>query len=380
MNPEFELISQRIAQAKHPEELFGALEGVPDRVRAGRAIFRNLSKLTHPDLHPDSDEQLVAKEAFTRLSILWEQAQIKLGAGTYGVIEEEKITVKAHRKEYEISGVPFRSGVANLYRCSFPDGAETRNAVFKVVRDPMDNDLLENEARVLGLLKDSSEYDRFARYIPELTDSLVFRDAADPTPRRANVFLRDQYDYFSLQEIREANPRGIDPKDVAWIWRRLLVGTGFAHTNQVVHGALLPPNIFIQPENHGLLLHEWSYAVAEPETSGETIQAINADFERWYPQEVFQKKAPTPSLDIYMGAKNMVYLLGGDPETITFSSSVDRPLQKFFQGCLMEHPWQRPKNSWRLLEEFDGLLADLWGPRRFHPFGVPKISTESPFR
>jgi hypothetical protein len=31
----------------------------------------------------------------------------------------------------------------------------------------------------------------------------------------------------------------------------------------------------------------------------------------------------------------------------------------------------RPQDAWRLLEEFDELLGDLYGPRRFRAFAMP---------
>jgi hypothetical protein len=40
--------------------------------------------------------------------------------------------------------------------------------------------------------------------------------------------------------VKEAYPRGIDAKDMAWIWRRVLLALDFAHTNKVIHGSVLP--------------------------------------------------------------------------------------------------------------------------------------------
>ncbi len=46
--------------------------------------------------------------------------------------------------------------------------------------------------------------------------------------------------FRSLTEVGTAYPDGVDPRDAAWMWRRLLVGLGFAHRAGVLHGAVLP--------------------------------------------------------------------------------------------------------------------------------------------
>ena len=91
-----------------------------------------------------------------------------------------------------------------------------------------------------------------------------------PPGRRAS--LRERAGgWYTLAEVRRAYPMGVDPKDMAWMWRRLLVALGFAHLNGVIHGAVLPDNISILPGQHGLLLENWSQAVVDPEGTGERI-------------------------------------------------------------------------------------------------------------
>ena len=146
---------------------------------------------------------------------------------------------------------------------------------------------------------------------------------------------------------------------------------GFAHVNGVVHGAVLPTHVLIHPEKHGLVLVDWSYAVREPETSGERVKVASAEYEQWYPPEVKSKEIPSPALDIYMGAECMVYLLGGNPVTGNLPNSVPKAIRAFFRGCTPLGPKQRPSDAWGLQEEFDDLLERLWGRRRFRPFAMP---------
>lgn len=369
---ELGFIAKKVADAKNPEDVFGSLDGEEDQFKAGRSLYRRFSRLTHPDLHSAEDNKLLAQEAFKKLTDLWQEAQAKLRDGTYGTIKEaiDDLFIKTGKKEYHLSGSPYQSGYSNVYSCTYPDGTLSTPAVLKIPRDPLDNDLVENEARLLTKLSDANDFARFHKYFPRLVDTFNYTDE-NRVRRQANVLSYHDEVLYTLGDVKDAYPAGVNPKDIAWVFRRLLVATGFAHQNGVVHGATLPPYILVQPEKHGLILSEWSYGVSDPAASGESISTINSDYEKWYPQEVFRKEIPTPGLDIYLGAKSMVYLMGGDPITGELPGTVDRRLRGFFRGCLMPNPRQRPQDAWGLLQEFDGLLEDMWGPRKFHPFLMP---------
>ena len=163
---------------------------------------------------------------------------------------------------------------------------------------------------------------------------------------------------YTAEEVRRAYVAAADAKDVAWIWRRLLVALGAAHRAGMVHGAALPPHVCVLPEEHGLVLIGWTCAVE----TGRPIPAISGAYESWYPKEVMTKEPATPATDVALGARCMLFLLGEDAPAA---------LRRFFRGCLLPAPRQRPQDAWALLREFDELLARLWGPRRFHPFAVP---------
>ena len=124
---------------------------------------------------------------------------------------------------------------------------------------------------------------------------------------------------------------------MAWMWRRLLIALGFAHTCGMIHGAVLPSHVLIQPEQHGLVLIDWSYAVSNPAT-GDYIPAIVTEYQAWYPAEVLAKEPPSPSTDLYMGAMCMIYLLGGDPVTGAMPESTPKRIQSFFRGVALKKP------------------------------------------
>lgn len=374
MNPELEAIARKIGQAENPEDLFGSLEGVEDREEQGHSIYRNLSTLAHPNAYRDGEEIRLAEEAFKKLSALWEIARTKLRNGTYGIIDEtetrEPVTIHRGGREYVVLNQIEAGDFCNFYKCKYTKDDIEGDCIFKIARDPAYNEFVENEARILKILSGAEEYDKFGPYIPELIDSFSFSDALDPAPRQVNI-LNSTEGFYSLKEVREAFPKGVDPKDMAWMFRRLLVGLGFAHINNATHGAILPTNVLIHPELHGLIISEWSYAIHEPQVTGERINSVSTTYENWYPQEVFRKEIPTSALDIYMAAENMIYILGGEPTTGTFPDEINPRIRSFIRGSMLPSPMQRPKDAWRLLDEFDELIESLWGPRRFHQFSMP---------
>jgi hypothetical protein len=268
--------------------------------------------------------------------------------------------------------------VANLYRG--PAG------MLKLARDPADNDLISREAAALGWLAAHGDA-TYLPYIPSLLGTGGYRAPDTGVVRRGNA-LGALDGFRDLAFVRSRFPAGLDARDVAWIWRRLLVALGFAHRAGIVHGAVLPPHVLIEPEEHGLSLVDWCYATGGPRPGA--LPAVPAGYRDWYPPEVRCGYVPHPSLDIYLGTKCMLALLCGPrtpgpllaggqvpepllaggqvPEPLLAGGQVPEPLAAFAAGCLLVNPRRRPDDAWALLSELDEVLERLYGPRRFRPF------------
>ncbi len=202
---------------------------------------------------------------------------------------------------------------------------------------------------------------------PRPTGSERQRDPASGAVRHASIL--DRLDGFvSLADIRRAYPDGLDPRDAAWIWRRLLVALGFAHRAGVIHGAVLPPHVMIHPAEHGLVLIDWCYSVR---ARSDRIPAIVARYRDWYPPEVLARQALGPATDIYLAARCLTDLMGGPAGPGSTKSPVPRRLAAFADGCALPQPSRRPQDAWRLLGELDDLLERLYGRHRFRPFAMP---------
>jgi serine/threonine protein kinase len=361
MNLELERISRQLSRASCPEEVFGPVhESGGDPLPALRRIYRSLVKTTHPDVYHSADERLLAQTAFRQLIEWFDKAEEKIRSGRYG--RKETMILRTGRRYYEIEADFREDGPFNHYPCTYRAAGKEFRAVLRIARDPKDNDLAENEVRVLQLLGSSKDSAKFSPYIPNLIDAFVYDDGG--SVHQAAVF--EKYEgWYSLQDVHRRYPDGIDPRDMAWIWRRVLVALGFAHVNGIIHGAILPSNLWIQPELHGLMLRNWFHAVRDE--TGDTLSAIDPAFAEWYPPEILKNLPPTSGTDIRMSAKCMVRLLGGDAERNTIPDLVPRDMRMFLKGSVL--PGTRaPRDAWALLQELDDLLFKLWGERKFHPF------------
>jgi serine/threonine protein kinase len=214
---------------------------------------------------------------------------------------------------------------------------------------------MEREADAL-LRLDTAADPRHRAYAPRLVETFRHRDNT-ATERRVNVLGR-LHGFHTLADVRAAHPDGLDPRDAAWIWRRLLVALGWAHRAGLVHGAVLPEHILVHPAQHGLVLVDWCYST-EP---GGTIPALVDRHRGLYPPEVLNHEPASPATDIHLASHCMRQLMG---------ERAPSPLRAFIRGCTLPAEARRPHDAWRLLAELDEALERLYGPRTFRQFTMP---------
>ncbi|MFG3422861.1 serine/threonine protein kinase [Micromonospora sp. NPDC049460] len=310
-----------VAAARTDADLFGADE--PAR------RYRELVAALHPDRVPaDSAVRAEATDAFVRVTTRWRARRVTVLGG------------------YRL-GAPAHSGdLADLYDV----GADR---LLKLPRRPTDNDLMAREAHALRALAERGD-PRYLPYVPRLVEEFRHRDPDTGAERRVTV-LATAPGMHDLTEVRRAYPDGLDARDAAWMWRRLLVALGLAHRAGVVHGAVLPPHVLIEPDGHGVVLVDWCFSVV----GGGAVPALVPGHEDWYPAEVVAKRPCGPGTDIAMATRCMTWLMG---------PRAPRELLAFAQGCLRPALNARPGDAWRLLRELDEVLDRLYGPRTFRPF------------
>lgn len=338
----------RIAACLTPEDLFGSTVSA----REVKSAYKRYALLTHEDryAHETRAVRQLANKAFSRLTELYGQATRKFEKGTYGKTVVVA-TVRTKRHTYTVSNALAAGDLANLYV-----GADETDAdvILKVARAEGDNDLLDTEADLLKRLTTTAAKTKaFGRYLPDFVESSRLDG------RAMNVF-RLQPGYVPLTVVKERYPTGVDPRHFVWMWRRLLSVLGFAHSVAVVHGAVLPPHILINPTNHGLMLIDWAYGRRDQSA----IKAITVPYTAWYPPEVLAKQPAGPGTDLYMSAECMSWVLGGFPER-RLPTTVPLRFQQFLSSCLLKNLARRPTDAFEVHDGFSELSKAIYGPRKF---------------
>lgn len=345
MTTDFDAAAE-VVRAGDPLDVFGP---PPEPGRpvsaAAKDRYRRLARLLHPDRAPHA-RTAEATAAFARLGELWRSHRD-------GADHPDLLTCNG--TDYQIGAQLVAGDLANLYRLRHREGAGA-DVIVKLARDPADNDLMRAEASALRQIASNGDR-RFAAYVPRLAGTFIHRDPHTDVTRQANL-LPVLTGFVTLAEVADAFPDGVDPRDAAWMMRRLLVGLGYAHRAGVVHGAVLPEHVMIHPEAHGLVIVDWCYRPAP----GRPIAAMVSRYAGWYPPEVGAKQPADASTDLYLAARCLDHLV---------KDRQPARMRDFIRGCTLRRQRARPRDAWQLLSEFDDLLSQLYGPRRFRPFQLP---------
>ncbi|MDJ0346063.1 serine/threonine-protein kinase [Streptomyces sp. H10-C2] len=320
--------------------------GFPEDRAAATRLHRRLARLLHPDTAPPG-RRAEAAAAFLALNERWRQ---HLAAHSTA-----HLTITTRRHTYVLGGTQATGDLAVLRRAAYEHDGVRHDALLKIPLRPYDNDLIEHEADVLARLDTAAE-PRHRAYAPRLIETFRHRDTSG-TERRVNA-LEPLDGFHSLSEVAAAHPGGLDPRDAAWMWRRLLVALGWAHRARLVHSAVFPEHVLIHPALHGLVLIDWCYATA----TGTTAPVLIERHRDRYPPEIPGRQPVTEATDLHLAVRCMEHLMG---------ERVPKPLAAFIRGCTLPGEAGRPHDAWRLLTELDELLERLYGPRTFRPFTMP---------
>ena len=318
-----------------PQDLFGPRVPGPAGRRAATRTFRRYAALLHPDRAGDATAFLRLEELYRT----WADGPDRTAPIVIGRLDA-----------YPVGDLIAQGSVATVYR-----GTDT---VLKIARRPAANRLLENErAAYRTLARLTADHEWLRPYYPRLRDVGAIA-GTDGEVRQVNV-LTDLTDGFvTLADVRRAYPQGLDGRDWAWMYRRLLRAVAGAHRAGLVHGAIVADNVLIQPERHGVVLAGWSFAT--PAGTKLPARVGSAD----YPPEVTAGRPVTGKSDVHQLHTLMVALLDWS----------ERDQIRYARGCLQENPRMRPPAE-TLLDEYDELIGRLYGRRRFRPFTLPVTPT-----
>lgn len=354
---------QKLKSATAPEDIFGPLAEVQNGNLHKQ--YRALALITHADKYTKAADKKVAEEAFKLLGEWHEKAEKKLADGTYGdrTAMTEEVTVKTKKHTYVVSTRIESGELCEVYGAKDEKG---NDVVLKVTRNPANNDLVTNEAERLRWLREEAPTRKLnvMAHLPTLLDSFELKQGA--ASKRVNVFPHLD-GYYTLEEVMENYPEGLDIRDAAWMFNRLLGALVCIQQAGIVHGAVIPSHIMVcpdKPDVHNGVLIDWSYAVK----TGETISAVSTKYKAFYPPEVFEKKPATTGIDTYMAAMCLLYLLGGNVSARSFKAgSAPAPVQGILRACWLG-PRHRTSDAFEVHKDFGEAL----GTRKFRQFDMPR--------
>jgi serine/threonine protein kinase len=358
---ELKFIYDMLCNAQNPEDVFGISK--EDNTELVRASFRKLVFKAHPDKYQDEKDKELAEEAFKKLNDWFEKAQVKIKFSTYGNLSKPAASeAKAETKApiiingYTLGGIEFSGMLCDIFKARSKSG---QNVLLKIPRNPSFNSFLINESTILRKLNevDSS----VGSLIVELEDS--FRvTTSNHAVKQINVFKYDQK-LVSLEDVINKYPNGIDPKDMAWMFKRCLLALDFIHSENIVHGAVLPQHILLNLERHSILLIDFVLSG----NIGSIPKAIDSKYQDYYHDKVLRKEKLSKDIDVYMLGETMIKLLGGDIKNKTMPDSVPAEIKKVIKACTLGID-----DAFLVHEEFGSLIKKLWGPNKWRNFILEK--------
>lgn len=303
--------------------------------------LRNLLKQAHPDLHPDN--QTKAEKAFIHINSLWNSRNSSpMSSSTASSMSKDIITKK--NEYHHLKTVRKNNGV-ETFRGIDSNGNQ---AFLLVSTHPKIGVMLMEGVKNLKTVK-SNLTDQYKEFFPETTDAFRINQNGQKLFGVTQTLPAINY---SLREVMEDYPEGIDGRDIAWIYRRMLVAVGNMHDYGVGHGAPTVDAFLITPKTHELQLTNWQFS--QELTSD--INMVTKDIKHHYDAD----KVITREKDLQILSETALSLT---------DTKTPRQLQAFLKG-MKRYPTAHAQEA---LHEFDEILREVYGPRTFHEFKMRRV-------
>lgn len=252
-----------------------------------------------------------------------------------------------------------RVAETDKYRIYFCTQVETgRRCLFQITTAVEYNGGLERAAYILGELKRLAD-EREAEYakvkkdpkvllnyslgFPELLDSFVGQEQGG---RRISILafrkVDDASDMVPLINITEKDHLRVDLRTSAWIMGKLLKMLAFAHGEEISVGLTNDRNILIEPNQHFVLIFDWSAALMVTATTEMRRQEIS------------------------QAAQAVIIALGGNLATGAIPDDGEEAFEQY-TDFLWRLARGKESNAERARAKFYELIDKLW-ERKFYPF------------
>lgn len=292
------------------------------------------------------DEAVVSAAGFRAALAAWRHPEPRPGAETVVLGGENWIRL-APVARGEISDV------SRVVRQRWPG----ERALLKVLREPADAPLFEQEWRALTRLAASAGpgQEILRSRVPQ--PILWEPDAGSGT---AGMLLGWAPGFeHTFEAVRAARPSGVEARVALWMWRRTLEILSALHANGLVHGAVLPPHLLVERGEHGLRLVGFSCA-APPDAP---LLAVCLPYERLYPRALLDSGRLRPEHDVAMSARALQFVLGGDGRG-RLPPGVPAPLAEQLEEAA---GGRGELDAWALRERLGTLAEEVFGPPTFCP-------------
>jgi len=365
MSESINAVKEQLHIANSFVDIFGTLpEGeAKQKLRTLRKSFGYLASIVHPD--KVKGDELEAGPVFAELKNRYDKAKIAVKDGRYedgfsydtSSVAPTPFTT-ASGGVYTLDDTVFKEGdFSTFYKARDKKG---QRVLVKISSDPTLNGYLESEAKILKRFLVSKKTLRpLRKFVPTLLDTFMGREE-NGKQFRALVFPFLE-GYVSLTDIIAAYPNGLNPKDAAWIWRRVLAQALAAKMAGYVHGAIVPDHVLVHPTTHEPLHIGWAHAIQKPEETSKRITFVIDAWRDWYPPEVFKKQVPDHSTDIFMAGKTMIYLLGGDTKRNTFPKGVPEEIKRIILRTVKSSADERSRDAKVVINDFQRAITKRWG-------------------
>lgn len=224
-------------------------------------------------------------------------------------------------------------------------------AVVKVLRSESDLPVFDREWATLSAIVNSAApgAPAFSRRVPEPVTRGVIE--AGPLAGRHVLIVRATPTFrFTLQQIRRDGAPDMARASL-WVWRRVLEILTFLHRAGLVHGAILPPHVLVQDDDHGARLVGFGNAGGP----GSPRLTTSLDFATCYPSG-----EPSAASDVIMSARTLLWLLGdaqGPPAGLP--APYARTLADASRGAFSD--------AWALREHLGTIARQAFGAPAFCP-------------
>ncbi len=279
-----------------------------------KVAYRELALKYHPD-HNIGNK--LAEERFKEINTAYAVIGNLTARQNYDALGIAKPLIIASKiNKYHVKKKLAGGDICDIYLAQIE--WTKKDVILKIARTPRNNDMLENEANVLKDLYNLKDpkHEIFMQWLPKLIETFKLDNGT--IKRVVNVIEYIGNTNYDLEEVKLAKPN-LEMEHAVWMFNRIMGGLSYVHLDKgYIHGAILPPHIMINPETHGGIIIDWSYAVKK----NTKITAISSKWKAFYPPEIFKKENATPAVDVWMGVKTIIYILGGDVNTNELAKSV----------------------------------------------------------